>query len=132
MQTTEPRPGTKRAKRANSAASDLVAASDGDVSAAALGAATQQPTPPAQDAVASPLMTLDATCVFFGGDRPLNPSTLYRGVRAGQYPPPVLLGPQNPRWVRSECMQALERLIKERNKYSSSRWLRQGDAQEAA
>jgi predicted DNA-binding transcriptional regulator AlpA len=75
---------------------------------------------PADDTVT---MTIDATCKFFGGDRPLNPSTLYRGVRAGQYPPPVMLGPNNPRWLRSECMQALERLKKQRKTYSSSRWI---------
>jgi hypothetical protein len=68
-------------------------------------------------------MTIDATCTFFGGDRPLAPSTLYRGVRAGQFPPPIMIGPNNPRWLRSECMQALERLKKQRKTYSSSRWI---------
>jgi predicted DNA-binding transcriptional regulator AlpA len=132
MQTNEPRPSAKRAKRNKPTFPDVGLSEGDEVSIKALGDRTQQPSPPAQDAPESEMMTLRATCAFFGGDRPLNPSTLYRGVRAGQYPPPVLLGPNNPRWLRSECRQALERLVKERNKYSSSRWLRQGDTQEAA
>ena len=28
-------------------------------------------------------------CRFFGGSRPLNPATLYRGIRAGHFPKPV-------------------------------------------
>jgi predicted DNA-binding transcriptional regulator AlpA len=86
-------------------------------------------SPSIEDAAETERMTLKATCEFFGGDRPLNPSTLYRGVRDGQYPPPILLGPNNPRWLRSECLQAIERLKKERAKWSSSRWLRQAEAE---
>jgi len=32
-------------------------------------------------------------CRFFGGSRPLNPATLYRGIRKGRYPAPVKVGP---------------------------------------
>jgi predicted DNA-binding transcriptional regulator AlpA len=28
-------------------------------------------------------------CRFFGGSRPLNPATLYRGIRQGHFPKPV-------------------------------------------
>jgi hypothetical protein len=34
----------------------------------------------------SDLLDRDATCRFFGGTRPINPATLYRGVRKGRYP----------------------------------------------
>jgi hypothetical protein len=33
----------------------------------------------------SDLLDRDATCRFFGGTRPINPATLYRGVRKGRY-----------------------------------------------
>ena len=32
----------------------------------------------------SDLLDRDATCHFFGGTRPINPATLYRGVRKGR------------------------------------------------
>lgn len=57
------------------------------------------------------MMTLRATCAFFGGDKPLNPSTLYRGIKALRYPPPVRVGPNLSRWLRSECRAAREALI---------------------
>jgi len=60
---------------------------------------------------AADMMTLRATCAFFGGDRPLNPSTLYRGIKAGRYPKPVHVGPNSSRWVRSECDAARKKLI---------------------
>jgi len=61
------------------------------------------------------MMTLAATCAFFGGDRPIHYSTLYRGVAAGRYPKPVRVGPNTSRWVRSECEAARRRLMAERN-----------------
>jgi len=125
----EPKPIAKSAKRKKEI--DISPPDGGEVSAKSLVAGTEQAAAPAHDAIETEMMTLGAVCVFFGGDRPLNPSTLYRGVRAGQYPPPVLLGPNNPRWLRKECRQALERLVKERNKYSSSRWLRQTEPEAA-
>jgi predicted DNA-binding transcriptional regulator AlpA len=60
------------------------------------------------------LLHLKAVCEFFGGTRPLNPSTLYRGVKDGRYPPPVKIGPGSSRWLRSECEAARERLIAQR------------------
>jgi Prophage CP4-57 regulatory protein (AlpA) len=56
------------------------------------------------------MMTLLATCAFFGGDKPINPSTLYRGIKKGFYPPPVHLGTRASRWRRSECLAALDKL----------------------
>ena len=51
----------------------------------------------------SELLDRDATCRFFGGTRPINPTTLYRGVRKGRYPKPVKIGPGSSRWLRAEC-----------------------------
>jgi predicted DNA-binding transcriptional regulator AlpA len=57
------------------------------------------------------LLDRTAACEFFGGTRPLNPATLYRGIRKGRYPRPVKVGPGSSRWLRSECESALERFI---------------------
>jgi hypothetical protein len=57
------------------------------------------------------MMTQAATCAFFGGDKPLHPSTLYRGIKAGRYPKPVHIGPNTARWVSSECHVARQKLI---------------------
>jgi predicted DNA-binding transcriptional regulator AlpA len=46
------------------------------------------------------------TCRFFGGNRPLDPATLYRGVRRGHFPAPVKVGGSS-RWLRAECEAAL-------------------------
>jgi hypothetical protein len=32
------------------------------------------------------LLDRRAVCQFFGGTKPLNPATLYRGIRKGRYP----------------------------------------------
>ena len=60
------------------------------------------------------LLDRDAVCAFFGGTRPINPATLYRGVRKGRYPKPVKVGPGSSRWLRAECEAALDRLIDRR------------------
>jgi predicted DNA-binding transcriptional regulator AlpA len=58
------------------------------------------------------MMTSLEACIFFGGEkRPLNLSTLYRGIKKGRYPYPVHVGPNISRWVRSECHAARQRLI---------------------
>jgi predicted DNA-binding transcriptional regulator AlpA len=46
-------------------------------------------------------------CRFFGGTKPLDPATLYRGIRKGRYPAPVKVCPGSSRWLRSECETAL-------------------------
>jgi predicted DNA-binding transcriptional regulator AlpA len=51
---------------------------------------------------------------FFGGTRPLNPATLYRGIRKGRFPRPIKVGPGSNRWLRSECESALQGLIEGR------------------
>ena len=48
-------------------------------------------------------------CRFFGGTKPLDPATLYRGIRKGRYPAPVKVGPGSSRWLRGECEAACRR-----------------------
>jgi predicted DNA-binding transcriptional regulator AlpA len=63
------------------------------------------------------LVLLDITeaCRFFGGgSSPLHPTTLYKGIKAGKYPPPLKQGPGTSRWLRSECATALRKIIAER------------------
>ena len=61
------------------------------------------------------LLTQQAACAFFGGDRPLHYSTLYRGIVAGRFPKPVRIGPNTSRWLRSECQSARDALIAARD-----------------
>jgi predicted DNA-binding transcriptional regulator AlpA len=63
----------------------------------------------------SDLLDRDATCRFFGSTRPINPATLYRGVRKGRYPKPVKVGPGSSRWLRSECEAALAQMAEVRS-----------------
>jgi predicted DNA-binding transcriptional regulator AlpA len=53
-------------------------------------------------------------CRYFGGTRPINASTLYRGIRKGRYPKPVHVGPGSSRWLRSECETALQAMVERR------------------
>jgi predicted DNA-binding transcriptional regulator AlpA len=53
-------------------------------------------------------------CRFFGGTRPLDPATLYRGIRKGRYPKPVKVGPGSSRWLRDECETALQAMVEGR------------------
>jgi predicted DNA-binding transcriptional regulator AlpA len=53
-------------------------------------------------------------CRFFGGSRPLNPATLYRGIRKGRYPAPLKVGPGSSRWLRAECEAALQAMAEGR------------------
>jgi predicted DNA-binding transcriptional regulator AlpA len=53
-------------------------------------------------------------CRFFGGTKPLDPATLYRGIRKGRYPAPVKVGPGSSRWLRAECEAALQAMAEGR------------------
>jgi predicted DNA-binding transcriptional regulator AlpA len=63
----------------------------------------------------SDLLDRKAVCEFFGGSRPINIATLYRGIRAGRYPQPVKVGPGSSRWLRRECEVALARMMEARS-----------------
>lgn len=58
------------------------------------------------------LLDINEVCAFFGGSKPLNPATIYRGA-GKRYPHPVKIGPNTNRWLRSECVEALHRIIAE-------------------
>jgi predicted DNA-binding transcriptional regulator AlpA len=62
------------------------------------------------------LLLLDRaeTCRFFGGSRPIDPATLYRGIRQGRFPKPVKVGPGTSRWLRAECEAVLQAMVEGR------------------
>jgi predicted DNA-binding transcriptional regulator AlpA len=60
------------------------------------------------------LWTRESVLKFFGGERPLHLSTLYRGIERGIYPRPVYVSANSVRWVASECHAARQRMLDER------------------
>ena len=60
---------------------------------------------------------------FFGGTKPISISTLYKGITRKRYPKPVDIG--GVRWIASECRDAVQRMIGERD--GRKRITRQGD-----
>jgi predicted DNA-binding transcriptional regulator AlpA len=52
-------------------------------------------------------------CRLFGGTKPINTATLYRGIRAGRFPRPVRVGGSS-RWLREECEAALRSMVEGR------------------
>jgi predicted DNA-binding transcriptional regulator AlpA len=56
------------------------------------------------------LLDKGEVCRMFGGTKPINPATLYRGIRKGTYPRPVRVGGSS-RWLRSECETALQAMV---------------------
>jgi predicted DNA-binding transcriptional regulator AlpA len=59
----------------------------------------------------SELLTMRDVCALFGGSRPIDPSTLYRGIRAGRYPSPIKVGPGSSRWLRTEVEARLAAMV---------------------
>ena len=51
-----------------------------------------------------------AACAFIGGSRPIDPSTLWRGVKAGIYSKPSKVGLKIVRWTRGKLRDDLARL----------------------
>jgi predicted DNA-binding transcriptional regulator AlpA len=60
------------------------------------------------------LLDRKEVCQFFGGTKPIDASTLYRGIRDGRYPRAVKVGPGSSRWLRSECETALRQMVEVR------------------
>ena len=52
---------------------------------------------------------------YFGGNKPLHISTLYRGVGSGIYPPPINVSPNVVRWLPRECRAARQHMIAARD-----------------
>jgi predicted DNA-binding transcriptional regulator AlpA len=63
------------------------------------------------------LLDCAEVCRFFGGNRPINPATLYRGIRKGRFPKPIKVGPGSSRWLRDECEAALRIMVEGRAVY---------------
>jgi predicted DNA-binding transcriptional regulator AlpA len=61
------------------------------------------------------LLDVRGACRFIGGSRPINPATLWRGVKAGRYSPPIKISVQAVRWRRSELAADIERMAAERH-----------------
>lgn len=64
--------------------------------------------------VRTELLDRREVCRFFGGTKPLDPATLYRGIRKGRYPSPVKVGPGSSRWLREEREAALRSMVEGR------------------
>jgi predicted DNA-binding transcriptional regulator AlpA len=60
------------------------------------------------------LLDINEVCSFFGGTKPLAPCTIYRGM-GKLYPKPVKVGPNTSRWLRYECVEALNKIIAARS-----------------
>jgi predicted DNA-binding transcriptional regulator AlpA len=80
---------------------------------------SHQPPPTPQANVEGPtfavaLLDRGEVCRLFGGTRPLNASTLYRGIRAGRYPRPIKVGPGTSRWLLAECEAVLRKMTEAR------------------
>jgi hypothetical protein len=56
-----------------------------------------------------PLVSADLACTIIGGDKPINKSTLYRGVKQGLIPAPIHPSPGISRWVTAELLAAIKR-----------------------
>ena len=69
------------------------------------------PHPPAY--AASDLLDRRSVCRLFGGSKPINASTLYRGIRVGRYPRPIHVGGSS-RWLREECEAVLRSMMEGR------------------
>ena len=59
------------------------------------------------------MLDKEGVCSLFGGTRPINASTLYRGISKGLYPKPVKVGGSS-RWLRCECEAALRSMVEGR------------------
>jgi predicted DNA-binding transcriptional regulator AlpA len=59
------------------------------------------------------LLDREEVCRFFGGTKPIDAATLYRGIRKGRYPRPVKVGGSS-RWLREECEIALKVMVEGR------------------
>src|SRR5262249_44962113 len=57
------------------------------------------------------LYDLGFVCAYFGGNKPLHPATIYRGIDDGRYPRPVRPSPNVNRWVGKELLAAKQAII---------------------
>jgi predicted DNA-binding transcriptional regulator AlpA len=58
------------------------------------------------------LITKKETCRILGGnEKPLDPSTLYRGIKLERFPPPKHPSPGLSRWSKREVLATRRRII---------------------
>jgi len=67
------------------------------------------------DIVMAELLDKAEVLRLFGGNRPINASTLYRGIKLGRYPKPIRVGPNSSRWLLAECQAALRAMVEQRS-----------------
>lgn len=48
---------------------------------------------------------------FFGGNKPIDRATLYRGIKAGRFSPPVHPSPGMSRWVGRDLRADKQRIL---------------------
>jgi predicted DNA-binding transcriptional regulator AlpA len=58
------------------------------------------------------LLDKGEVCRFFGN---IHPSSLWRGIKVGRFPPPIHIGPQLRRWSREACETALREMTEARS-----------------
>jgi predicted DNA-binding transcriptional regulator AlpA len=91
------------------------------IEVAAAGRYSTSPSARSQDQMGSalPVSTAElldrrAVCRMFGGSKPINASTLYRGIRAGRFPRPIKIAGSS-RWLRDECQAVLRGMMEARS-----------------
>jgi predicted DNA-binding transcriptional regulator AlpA len=79
------------------------------------------------------LLDKQAVCRLLGD---IHPSTLWRWIKAGRFPPPIHIGPQVRRWSESQCQAAMWKMFEAQQGhrpkgYLNERWivLEEGDEQ---
>lgn len=61
------------------------------------------------------LLSIDDLCKKVGGEsKPVNPSTVYRLVKAGKLPKPIKIAPGISRWDEREADESIDRLAEAR------------------
>jgi predicted DNA-binding transcriptional regulator AlpA len=61
------------------------------------------------------LLDVQGACELIGGNRPVSPATLYRGIKSRIYPAPIKISPNVSRWRKSELVEAIDRRIAARD-----------------
>jgi predicted DNA-binding transcriptional regulator AlpA len=61
------------------------------------------------------LIDIREVCRMIGGNKPVDPSTVYRGIKEGRYSKPFKIAKQAVRWKRSEIEADIDRMILERD-----------------
>jgi predicted DNA-binding transcriptional regulator AlpA len=65
---------------------------------------------------ADELLDIDGLCRHLGGNRPLNPATIYRAIKAGTLPKAIAITPGVRRWRRSEVDRMIAARAAERDR----------------